>query len=207
MGILNQLKEQNYRWGDLQAIPYSRTETAIFKPGFLGELYFKFRGSRFSRRDGTGILENLFCGMTDLSYDAIVPYLAGRPICVLGVWQGTEFKVAGFNFTTVSIGAGEHKACFAGYGFTREFWGTDEEEVLAVLGITVIFQELDVLSIHGVRYADNDFTAHFMRRFGFRDVGTLPNYMMKRGKLVDGVISTLSRETFEAKVEAMISEV
>ena len=205
LGILKAIKDDHYRIGDLQAIEYHRTNTQIFKPGFLGDLYFMLKGNRYNRRDGDGILEALFCGMKDLSYDAIVSYLAGRPIIVLGIWQGVTFNPAGFCFPTTVMGEGDQKAAFAGYGFQRKWWGSDEQEVLAALGISVLFSELSLLSLHGMRYAENAQTAKFMQRFGFRDVGTIPHYMLRRGKLVDGVVSTLSRERFEEVLARMLS--
>lgn len=205
MGLIEAFKEDKFRIGNCQAIEYNRADTTIFKPGFLGELFFMLRQNRYSKREGTGILESLFCGMKDLSYDAIVSYLSTRAIVCLGVWvDETSFKLAGFCFPTTVIGEGEQKSAFAGYGFLPEFWGTDEQEILAALGITVLFSELKLLSLHGIRYHENAQTAKFMQRFGFRDVGTIPHYMLKRGKLVDGVVSTLSRERFEEVLAEML---
>jgi len=143
------------------------------------------------------VLETLFCGMADLSFDSIVAYLSTVALVVMGRWEGEQFKVAGICFPTTRIGSGDQKACFAGYGFTREWWGTDEQELLAALGISVLFVEGDVLAIHGIRYETNSLTAKFMARFGFKDVGTIPMYFLRRGKLVGAVVSTLSREKFE----------
>lgn len=205
--FLDAIKLDNYRYGDCQAIVYDRKLTSTFKPGYLGKIYDGLCGNRFSRRDpnGTGILEALFCGMSDLSWDAIVSYLATRPMAVLGMWRqdGDKevFEPAGIEFVATYVGSGDQKACFAGYGFLPKFWGTDEQETLTYMGIALLFQELDVLAVHGIRYADNELTARYMARFGFRDTGRLPQYMMKRGKLVEAVTSTLSRETFEAKLE------
>lgn len=206
MGLIEAFKEDKFRIGNCQAIEYNRADTTIFKPGFLGELFFMLRQNRYSKREGTGILESLFCGMKDLSYDAIVSYLSTRAIVCLGVWvDETSFKLAGFCFPTTVIGEGEQKSAFAGYGFLPEFWGTDEQEIMAALGITVLFSELKLLSLHGIRYAGNRATARFMERFGFHDVGVIPHYMLKRGKLVEGVVSTLSRERFEEVLAEMLS--
>lgn len=206
LGLIKAFKDDHYRIGNLQAIEYHRTNTSVFKPGFLGDLYFMLKGNRYSKRSGDGILEVLFCGMKDLSYDAIVSYLASRPLICLGVWgEDNSFELAGFCFPTTIIGEGDQKAAFAGYGFLPKFWGTEEQEVLAALGIAVLFSELALLSLHGIRYSGNDLTAKFMERFGFRDVGTIPHYMMRRGKLVEGVVSTLSRDRFEEALAEMLS--
>lgn len=207
VSILESLKLDKYRWGICQALVYDRKDTSVFGEGFLGELYFKFKGNRYNRREGNGILETLFCGMQDVSFPAITSYLASVPLCILGVWKDDKFDVAGIQFPTVRIGVpGGQKACFAGYGFVPAYWGSTEVEVLAALGIAVLFQELDVISVHGVRYADNELTARFMAKFGFKDVGTLPNYMMRAGKLTAATLSTLPREVFEQVVEKMVLE-
>lgn len=200
--MLEAIQAEGYRIGDLQAIIYDRNDHSVFEEGFLARLYFMLRGDRYSKREGDGILSALFCGMQDLSFDAIVAYLSTRPLCLMGEWKDGKFDVAGLCFAVTMIGSGKGnpKACFCGYGFKRESWGTENLETLALLGITVLFQEMDVLSIHGVRYASNDLTARFMGKFGFKDVGTIPRYMLRRGALVDATVSTLSRETFEWNV-------
>lgn len=202
MSILADLKSTDYRMGNLQAIMYNRNDSRVFKPGFLGELYWMLKGSgQYSQRPGNGVLEPLFCGMTDLSFDAIVAYLSTVGLVVMGVWDGENFKVAGICFPTTRVGAGDQKACFAGYGFLRAYWGTDEQELLAVLGLAVLFVEGEVLAIHGVRYETNTLTANFMSRFGFKDDGTVPMYFLRRGKLVGATVSTLTRGAFEENLK------
>lgn len=201
MSLIQALKEDNYRANNLQAIPYDRTKTELFKPGFLGDLYFQLKGSRFHKtRPGNGILDVLFCGMQDLSFDAIVAYLQSRPLSILGVWEGDTFRAAGLHFIVTKTGSGDECSCMAGYSFFREWWGTDEQESLTVLGIAQIFGELNVRTIHGLRYRENEFTARYMARFGFKDIATIPDQMLRRGKLVPGVLSMLSRNDFETNL-------
>jgi RimJ/RimL family protein N-acetyltransferase len=202
MSLIQALKEDEYKWGNLQSIPYSPQNPA-FKEDFLHDLYFQFRGSRFHKtRPGNNILEVLFCGMQDVSYNAITSYLAKTPLCIMGIWQddGT-FRTAGIHFTPVKTGGMDGEAmCISGYGFLKEFWGSEEMETLTVLGIAQIFGELNVKQIHGIRYTTNEFTARYMARFGFHDLCTIPNWMMRNGKLVDGVLSTLSRNEYESNL-------
>jgi len=207
MSLIEAFKSDHYRIGNLQAIEYNRNDPTVFKPGFLGELYFLLRGNRYSKRDGDGILSALFCGMKDLSYDAIVAYLSTKPIICLGEWLNEHsFKLLGFTFPVQLVGEPGQRAAFGAYGFLREAWGTEQQEILASLGLCVLFSELNLLSIHGIRYHENAQTAKFMERFGFQDVGTIPHYMMKRGKLVSGVVSTLSRDRFEEVLAQMLVE-
>lgn len=215
MSILEAFKEDNYRVGDLQVIAYDPKNEDRFPSGYIGGIYERLRGEKVvSRREGKlflrqrtwPILENLFCGMQNLSFDAIVPYLVVRPIAVMGIWKGDIFEEAGIIFPTVyntSAPLGQ-RTCMAGYAFFPNFWGKQETDALAILGITFLFMELGVEVIHGMRYRDNDLTAQFLKKFGFRDVGIHPRWMLKRGKLVDGVSSSLLKEDFEACVEKFL---
>lgn len=210
--ILEILKRQDYRIGCGQAIIYNPKKLPqLFPDGYLGDLYFKLKGSRFTGRQPNedSILETLFCGMPNVSYDAIVPYLATRlPLVMVGVWESGRFHEAGFGFPTnlcgMPLGYGDERACFFGYGFFKDWWGKPEMEPLAMLGLALIFQELNCLAIHGMRYDSNDLTAKFSRRFGFRDVAHVSHYMLRRGKLVGTTVSTLLRTDFEAYVERVL---
>lgn len=199
MSLIQALREDKYRYGDLQSIPYD-PKNPLFKEDYLHDLYFMLKGSRFHKtRPGNGILDVLFCGMPDISYNTITAYLATHNLCVMGIWQpdGT-FSTAGIHFTPVrTVGPDGESMCISGYGFLKDYWGTEEMETLTVLGIAQIFGELNVKSIHGIRYTTNEFTARYMAKFGFHDLCTIPNWMLRNGKLVPGVLSTLSREEYE----------
>jgi hypothetical protein len=202
MSLIEAFKSDQYKYGNLQSIPYDKSRTDVFPEGFLGRLYFSLQGSRFHKtRSGDGVLQALFCGMTDLSFDKIVSYMASIPLCVMGIWQpdGT-FRPAGIHFIPTKTGVGAESMAFGGYGFLKEYWGTEEQESLTVLGIAQIFGELNIKQLHGMRYSTNAFTARYMERFGFRDLCTIPNYMMRGNKMVDGVLSTLARSDFEANL-------
>lgn len=206
--ILEILKRQDYRIGTGQAIMYNPVKRPeLFPDGYVGELYASLKGTRFSSRQDNpnSILETLFCGMPNLSFDAIVPYLATRlPLIVVGMWEGKKFHEAGMGFPTTLCGAplgqGDERACFFGYGMFKSWWGRPETEALSMLALALTFCELNVKSIHGLRYPSNDLTARFTRRFGFRDVACIDDYMLRRGKLVGAVLSTLRREDFEQYV-------
>lgn len=208
MSILEALKADDYRMGACQAVVYDRHKTKVFAPGFLSRLYFSFLGDRYSKRDpnGTGILEVGFCGCNDLSHDAIVQFWMTHPTVILGIWDGDVFKPAGCCFPSQVIGGPRpnERAAFCGYLFMREWWGSEEQEVLALLGIAIMFREIDLVAMHGSRYEGNDATAKFMARFGFTDLANLPNQMLRGDKLVSGVVSTVTRATFEARVEEMV---
>ena len=205
--ILGAFKSDNYRIGDAQAILYDKQRTAIFPPGYIGSLYWRMQGEMYSRRDGDGMLRMAFPGFSDLSWDAITLFLLQRPLVVMGVWNGDTFETAGIGYPVITVGHGEtEKMCFAGYLFFREWWGTTEAEGLAMLGLCLMFKEWSLSAIHGTRFPENHLTARFMRRFGFRDIGTISKYMLSNGKLVPAVVSTLTKEDFCAYLERAVSE-
>jgi RimJ/RimL family protein N-acetyltransferase len=205
--LLDAFKDDSYRIGDAQAILYDRTRTAIFPPGYIGQLYWKMQGSMYSNRDGDGMLRMAFPGFSDFSWDAITLFLLQRPLVVMGIWNGDKFEAAGIGYPVISVGHGEtEKMCFAGYLMFREWWGSVEAEGLAMLGLCLMFKEWNLSAIHGTRFPANHLTARFMRKFGFRDIGTIDKYMLCNGKLVPAVVSTLLREDFEQYLEQAVGE-
>jgi len=207
VSILESIKLDDYRIGNAQAVVYDRRKADLFPTGFLSQLYFSFLGNRYNKREGTGILEVMLCGFSDLSHDSVVQFFLRTPLVILGVWTDDKFEAAGCCFPTIMIGAGEEeRASYAGYGYQRKWWGSSEQEVLTLLGLSILFQEMGLQAVHGVRFAENDLTAKYMQRFGFKDVCTMPAQMTRHGKLVPGVVSTLDRATFESIVERMVLE-
>lgn len=202
---LEGIKEDGYRLGDYQAIRYDR-ESSLFGDSYLSRLYGLCRDAK--RRSGDGILTTIFGGNPPSNFDAIVSYLAARPVIVMGEWVEGEFREAGFTFPLITCGAPgiPEKAIFAGYGFFPHVWGTPELPVMAMLGLCYLFQEFDVKAIHGTRYEENALTWRFTQQFGFKETGRVPYYQLKNGKLVDGIVTTLLRVDFEQYVEQFLVE-
>lgn len=198
---LEGLQEDQYRYGNYQAIRYDKTNTDFFPVGYLAKLYNLCRQS--GRRGGDGILTAIFGGNPASDFDSIVSYLAARVVIVLGEWQedGT-FREGGFAFPIIMCGVkAPEVSMFAGYGMFRHVWGQPGEPVMAMLGLAYLFQEFGLKAIHGTRRIENRLTARFMTPFGFKEVGTIPEYQLKDGVLVPAVITTLLRADFEAYVE------
>jgi hypothetical protein len=201
MGIaLEGLQQDLYRIGDLQSIRYDKARTDLFPDGYLGHLYLLCRESK--RRSGDGILTTLFAGNPASNFDSIVSYLAARPVIIMGKWIEDRFVEYGFAFPVIEIGRpGAEKAIFAGFGFFRRAWGTEEQIILAMLGLAYMFQEFDLQAIHGTAYPENVLPRKFMAQFGMKVVGEVPCYQLQGTKLVPGVVSSLLRSDFEAYVE------
>lgn len=222
------LKYQDYSWGGCQARPYRRGQPQEFLPQpYLPYLWQQTRDSGRSRLGG---LPALFCGMSDLSVDAITSYLAGRLVLVLGEWRGNstvidpadplpenlesllqpEFVALGFAFPAgvpiVTSRDADANSMFIGYTFFQPAWRTPQQTVLMYLGLAYFFQEFRLVSMHGIRYADNRLTARLAGKFGWQDLGTVPNYMLREatGELAAATISTLSRESLVEQLRGVI---
>ena len=206
--VLLALKEDGYRIGNCQVVLYDRKRVDVF-PAVICPSYATLQRIRPSQSK-LGILPNLFCGMQDLSHDAITTYLANRPVLVLGIWTSAEeFLECGMAFpSTLPVTGnptGPERSMFAGYGFFR-LWGQPEAEILGMVGLAYFFNEFQVTAIHGLRYRENGLTARFVGQFGFKDNGFIPRYMMQDGKLVGAVCSTLLIEDFENYVGRKLLE-
>jgi hypothetical protein len=217
----------NYRWGQLQAIRYC-SDMEIFSNSCGSYLSYLYERTRSSGRSRLGSLPLLFCGMMDLSCEAIVSYLHQRAVVVLGEWRAYEpsgdgktyfdpyFHPLGYCFPSTPIAisrsssaATPRNSVFAGYGFFQEAWGTPAQTILSWLGIAWLFNELQLSSIHGVRLRENVLTARWCGQFGFRTIGSLPDYMphYPDGELVEGIVSTLSRAEFSRRLGEILAEV
>ena len=202
MSILEAFASDCYRVGDYAAIKYDKARTDIFPEGWLGEVYFRLKGGMYNRKSKTdGILEKCFCGMSQLDYDSIVRYLSTLQIVAVGKWVGDTFLHYGFTFITIITGNATDRMSFVGYAFYPDAWGQPETELMTMLALCYLFHEFKFSAIHGVRYVENRLTKKFMERFGVRDDGIVPKYMLKGDKLVPAVGSTCLREDFERYVE------
>ncbi|MCL5669812.1 MAG: GNAT family N-acetyltransferase [Acidobacteria bacterium] len=202
---LTAIKEDGYRLGDFQALRYD-PKSGQFPEDFLAQLYFLSKDCR--RRSGDGVLSALFGGNPESTFDAIVTYLASHPLIVMGRWTENGFIPMGYAFVAIFCGTpATELAAFCGYTIFRESWGKEEGRILSILGLTALFQEFNLVAIHGIRYEENLLTKRFTERFGFREVGRIPHYQLKDGKLVPGVVSTLLRADFETYLEKFLIEV
>jgi hypothetical protein len=202
--ILEAFKTDNYRMGDCQIIEYDRKRVDVFGTNYLHYLYSQCLLSRPA--SPWGILPETFCGMADLSADAIMFYLANRKISLLCVHDSpTQFTAAGFAWMTELIKSPAKSSAFCAFAFFRDFWGTPEQTVLGMLGLSYLFVSNQLTAIHGQRYATNSLAARFMQQFGAKDCGTVP-YMLRthKGELEACTVSTLLRSDFESYVRRQL---
>lgn len=224
---LTALHDSSYQLGALSVIPFDPAREDLFPPPFLYTLY---EATRRSGRSRLGSLPSLFCGMSNLTPDAICAYLLQQRVIVMGEWRISEawmdpddplpanfeeliapkFHALGYLFPSsyTRSSDGLANSMFAGYCFFQPAWRTRQQLVLTYLGLAYLFCEFRLVSLHGVRYHDNKLTARWMERFGFRDVGTIPDYMTAPGGggLVPATVSTLPRSEFEEQLRQVFRE-
>jgi hypothetical protein len=221
--ILTLFRDDNYRVGNCFVRVYDRRRPDIWGDHFLRSLYDRCKESR--------ILRELFCGMVDLSADAICAYLHTlSPLLIMCVDpvdpDGVEGvppnpnllpSIAGFAFPTLKLGGQlrpnptggdplpSEAAMILGYGYFRSFWGTPESVVLGMLTLAYFFENYNLTAVHGQSYPWNRLTAKFTSQFGVKPVGSIPRFLQTaEGKLVDCNLSTLLREDFEKYVHGVI---
>lgn len=201
---LEGIQQDGYQLGNFAAIKYDRNDP-IFGDEYLVKLYHLCRQS--GRRSEDGILSSIFQGNPPSNLDSIVSYLASHPPIIIGEWEDDKFVEGGFAFPVVTCGTpATERSMFIGYGMFKHVWGQPKMAVMAMLGLSFFFQELGLVAIHGTRYPDNTLTERFMSQFGFKRTGLIPRYQLKNGHLVDGIVTSLLREDFEAYVERFLVE-
>jgi hypothetical protein len=201
--ILEVFRADSWTLGNCSVQVYDRRKKDVYGDHYLRHLYDECLRSRPS--SPFGILPESLCGFSDLTADSVCSYLAGRPaLLLLCIHTSTaEFTPVGFAYPTMICGAplsvkdGE-RSMFAGFIFFKSAWGTPELEVLGMLGLAYLFSQFRLLAVHGQRTISNRLAARYMARFGARDMGTIPYYMLQDGKLVSCTVSTLLRTDFES---------
>jgi hypothetical protein len=117
--------------------------------------------------------------------------------------------VIGLSFPAFWIGSKDkdsERSMIMGYTSFRQAYRTPELVVCMMLTGIYYFNEFDLLSISGQRFAFNRLSPRFLAQFGVRDTGYIPDFLMHNGKLVDCYLSNLSRADFERYVTLTMLE-
>lgn len=202
--ILDVFREDQFRLGDCQVIPYDRRKIDVFGTGYLSHLYAEMLKS--NPRSPYGILPNVFCGVVDLSMDAICAYLHTKPIALLCIWDSSsQFTPVGFCWPTQIVSTPVANSAFCGFTMFKQIWGTPECTVLGMLGIAYLFVTHKLRTINGQRYSSNRLAARWMKMYGERVCGTIPDLLRThKGTLESCEISSLSRADFEQFVRRQL---
>lgn len=197
--ILTPFQEMQWRIGDVFVRVYDRKQVDVFGTNFLHYLYQQTADS------GPHVLASAFCGMRDLTADAICSYLHTRqPLLLMcsdsANGDDTKFDVLGYCYPTVWFGVkGEtERSILLGYCYFQSAWGTPQASVLGMLSAAYMFLTYDLVAIHGQSFEWNDLTHKFTGQYGARRTGVLPRTLPNaKGELVDCQWSTVLREDFE----------
>lgn len=209
---IDALAANDFSIGLCQVLQYNPPLAAtahLFPDDYLSILYTRMKDAL--------ILERTMCGMRDLSHNAITSYLATKPLFAAVEWSPdhTRFTTLGFGFIVNWIGvpypAPGPRSAAAAYAMFPDSWGSPEAEVLAMLGLARMFHTYSLQSIYGQRYIRNALTARFMRKFGFVDIATLPDFLIHRNgngeELAGCVVSHLTRRDFADYVSRQLASV
>lgn len=206
--MLDVFREDGFRLGDVAVIEYDRRRVDIYGTNYIHYLYKRSLESRPT--DPYGTLPFTYCGLTDLSFDAICAYHANKsltcPIILLCVYESPSmFTPLGYCFVTEHIKTPNCNSAFAAFSFFREAWGTPEQTVLGMLGLAYLFTHYSLTCVLGQRYSTNGLAARYMRQYGAVDCGTIPHLLRTHtGGLESCTVSALTRVDFEKYVTEQI---
>lgn len=213
--------DTGYRFGACSIRVYNRHETAVYGANFLHKLYDMCLDAAPSRT--YGILPELFCGFTDLSFDAVAAYLHSRsPLLLMCVDAESDadypanpnsFDVIGFSFPTLWSGPAMNstipdcgRVMFMGYMFGRPWWRTPESVVCMMLNAIYYFHQFNLLNLQGQSFPWNHLTRKFLAQFGTKTIGVIPKFLFDGKRMVDSVQSVITREDFEEYVQRALGE-
>jgi len=209
---IDALAAEDFSLGNCATIQYNPPLPGfahLFPDDYLSTLYVRMKESL--------ILARTMCGMRDLSHNAITSYLASKPIFAAVEWtpDRSRFTTLGFGFIVNWIGvpypAPGPRSASAAYAMFPDSYGSPEAEILAMLGLARMFHTYSLQSIYGQRYIRNALTARFMARFGFKDIATLPDFLIHRNgngeELTGCVVSHLTRQDFAGYVSRQLASV
>lgn len=197
---LSPFQSMGWRMGSVFVRTYDRKDTAVFGTNFLHYLYEQ------TALSGSHVLQSAFCGMRDLTSDAICAYLHTRSplllMCMDDENESMPFHILGYSYPTVHFGVkGEtERSMLLGYCYLRQAWGTPEATVAGMLAAAYMFLTYDLVAIHGQSYTWNQLTHRFAAQYGAHETGLLPRTLPKSGSdgsLSDCTWSTVLREDFE----------
>lgn len=195
---LTPFQEMQWRIANCFVRVYDRKQVDVYGDNFLHYLYQQTVDS------GPNVLSTTFCGVRDLTADAICAYLHTRQplllLCMDSDNDPARFDAVGYLFPTVWFGIkGEtERSGLIGYCFFHSVWGTPQASVLGMLALAYMFLNYDLVAIHGQSAVWNQLSHKFVEQFGVRETGILPRTLPRSdGQLEDCRWSTVLREDFE----------
>jgi RimJ/RimL family protein N-acetyltransferase len=88
--------------------------------------------------------------------------------------------------------AGERMAS-GGFIAFREIWGMRAVSRAVRMSADEFIRVFELKVLHGLIRADNSLARRFAQEIGFKEVAVIPNYIVYRGKLIDGVLVSRTR--------------
>jgi hypothetical protein len=161
------------------------------------------------------LLDTAFPGMGDVSHDSVVSFMAHRQAQLLWKKTAGEPELMGFSFIDSADGkVGARKALF-GFAFFRKYWGTLENRQLLYLMLAYWFAQCQIDVLFGITLRSNRLARNIARKYGFKELADIPQFLYCNGELADATLVMLDRHTYAPRfhewhkrtLEAMRKEV
>jgi RimJ/RimL family protein N-acetyltransferase len=88
------------------------------------------------------------------------------------------------------------------FSFFRDFWNAPLTKAFGDVCLSQWFSIVGLNLVYGITPSPNRLAIRYCRRLGFNYVARIPQFVSYDGETVDADICTLTREQFEARIEA-----
>jgi len=183
--------EFNYRRGDIVMIPFNLT-TGVFNEDSLIAFY-----DRLKQEDLWDIVfhENPGMSMREFLNFFSVP---SNLLYVFTIAEGDEMvDVAGLAWLADIISCqGIWTRALGSFVFFRKYQSPQYTDECCKIILDFWFNFLGVNMIVGATPEENRLALLYIKRAGFREVARIPSYTTLRGKIMDGVITTMTKQQY-----------
>lgn len=179
-----------YQSATTAMIPYKANATNFYPETFLVDLYLRLREQN--------LVNTIYPGMGFDHLNKFVAYMGIHASLICFTREGEDISdVAGLGYITESDGRdGARKAGF-GFGFFREYWGTQEARTLSWFMLAFWMFDLKIDVLFGTTLKVNSLARNFSQNFGFEIIGDIPSLFFRNDRLEDATIMLLRKEVFE----------
>jgi hypothetical protein len=171
----------------------------VFPEGILGALYMETINS--------GVKDIVFWGGVKLiDFDGFVAFMSSSKVIaqIYSVREGETVKAVGYCFLHEVDGVDGARRSFFGFCFFKDYWGKREVRDLIWLSLAYWFYECRIDVLYGITLSDNYLARNVARKFGFREMAALPQFLYRQEKLADATLVMLNKHTFTPLYEEAV---
>ena len=122
---------------------------------------------------------------------------------VYALKEGENLIPAGYCWVDDVVGRDSERRAMFGLCWFKEYRGRPEVAELGWMCLEYWFNELRIDVLFGATMETNTAAKNFARRFGFEDVGTVPKFLYRQGKLTSARVVMLEKSKFEEQVSGL----